>query len=285
MPGIRFWGCKPSNRGKAAAAAGDGAAAPAAEIRLEGVEALLLDKDGTLIDFHGMWSGWLQTFADDLRRRHAAFAGAAALFYELIGWDPQERRVRPGACLAMAPTHDGMVLAAGALHRTGVPWDQAWEEVLASWRAVDASLPWETLVVPVPGAVEALRALHAGGLQLAVVTADTTPRAKADLARIGLDSIIQVVIGADATAEAKPAPAPALAACERLGLSPAQVVVVGDTTADCRMGRAAGVRATIGVLSGAATQDELSPWADYVIESVAVLRRLDSAPDRPADIK
>lgn len=241
------------------------------EIVLSDIDALLLDKDGTLIDFHGMWSRWLETFVAALAAKYPAFQEAAPLFYELVGWDARDRRVRPGACLAMAPTRTGVTLAAGALHRTGVAWDEAWEGVMRTFEELEATFPWEELVTPVPGATRALQALHASGMGLAVVTADTTARARTDLARIGLASVIDIVVGADAAPAAKPDPAPALVACAQLGVLAARAAAVGDTTADCRMGRAARVGAVIAVLTGAGTLAELWPVADYVIDSVASL--------------
>jgi len=54
------------------------------------------------------------------------------------------------------------------------------------------------------------------------------------------------------------------------GLAPAQTVVVGDTSFDMHMGRAAGTR-TIGVTWGSHPRDELAPLADVVVDEVAEL--------------
>ena len=44
---------------------------PCARRPLDGIDLVIFDKDGTLIDFHAMWSGWVETLADDLERRPA----------------------------------------------------------------------------------------------------------------------------------------------------------------------------------------------------------------------
>jgi len=62
-----------------------------------------------------------------------------------------------------------------------------------------------------------------------------------------------------------------LAFCDAVGISPAGTAVIGDSRHDLEMGRAAGAGSVIGVLSGAGTVETLSPLADAVIESVAVL--------------
>ena len=47
--------------------------------------------------------------------------------------------------------------------------------------------------------------------------------------------------------------------------------MIGDTTADMRMGRAAGVGFNIGVLSGVGSAALLAPLADVLLPSVAQL--------------
>jgi phosphoglycolate phosphatase len=46
---------------------------------------------------------------------------------------------------------------------------------------------------------------------------------------------------------------------------------VGDSPADLRMGRAAGVARTIGVLTGVGDRATLEPLADIVVDSIADL--------------
>src|SRR5438045_717207 len=67
----------------------------------------------------------------------------------------------------------------------------------------------------------------------------------------------------------KPAPDAILALCQELGIAPAQAAMVGDTAADLRMGRAAGLGLNIGVLSGVGAADQLAPLADVLLPSVA----------------
>jgi phosphoglycolate phosphatase-like HAD superfamily hydrolase len=47
--------------------------------------------------------------------------------------------------------------------------------------------------------------------------------------------------------------------------------VIGDSPADLRMGRAAGVRRVIGVRSGVGDDAALEPFADVVLTSIAEL--------------
>lgn len=59
--------------------------------------------------------------------------------------------------------------------------------------------------------------------------------------------------------------------CRQLAVDPAQAILVGDTPADMQMGRAAGVGAILGVLSGTASAAVLEPLADIIRPSIADL--------------
>jgi phosphoglycolate phosphatase len=56
--------------------------------------------------------------------------------------------------------------------------------------------------------------------------------------------------------------------CEALGFQPKQIAMVGDSTHDLGMGRAAGAGMTIGVLTGTGAHKTLEPLADVLIPSI-----------------
>lgn len=93
---------------------------------------------------------------------------------------------------------------------------------------------------PFPGVVEALRAMQARGARMAVVTNKLAGLSVPLLTELRLDGFFQTIIGGDTAARPKPAADPALLACERLDLRPAEALFVGDSAADVSCARAAG---------------------------------------------
>jgi phosphoglycolate phosphatase len=69
----------------------------------------------------------------------------------------------------------------------------------------------------------------------------------------------------------KPAPDALLHLCGLLGVAPARTAIVGDSPADLQMGRAAGAGLVVGVLSGVGVREELAPYADVILQSIAEL--------------
>ena len=108
-------------------------------------------------------------------------------------------------------------------------------------------------------------------------TLDTLRRLKADGARIGIIStkyryrmldffsdkvepdFIDLVVGGEDVTHAKPHPEGLLAAMDRLGVTPSQVLYVGDSTVDALTAQAADTDFA-GVLTGATTRQELEAY-------------------------
>jgi phosphoglycolate phosphatase len=93
-----------------------------------------------------------------------------------------------------------------------------------------------------PGAVQALRALHRRGLRLGVCSNKPVAFTRELAAYLGVADLLELVLGPEDVARPKPAPDMLLAALRRLSLPPAQVLYVGDMTVDIDTARAAGVR-------------------------------------------
>ena len=96
------------------------------------------------------------------------------------------------------------------------------------------------------------------------------------LKALGLESQFQVVLGGDSLATRKPDPGPVLEALRRLGVSPGQALMVGDSPMDIHAARSAGVRVAA-VTYGFRTGAELMSHApDYLIGGFAELREVVS---------
>jgi pyrophosphatase PpaX len=124
-----------------------------------------------------------------------------------------------------------------------------------------------------PGAAETVRTLRGAGHPLAVVTAKLERGAERTLRHVGLWDQIDVVVGADTVERSKPDPMPVRHALARLGRSPGEAIMIGDSDHDLAAGRAAGT-ATAGVLWGAASREVLAPLADHLLARMAELAPL-----------
>lgn len=130
-----------------------------------------------------------------------------------------------------------------------------------------------------PGAVEAVRQLHAAGHPLAIVTSKLEAGARRSLRHVGIEDCFAAVVGIDATARHKPDPEPVRFALAQLGATPDRAIFIGDSTHDMRAGRSAGVR-TGAALWGPYTRSLLEPtepshWLSQVGEVLPLVEALD----------
>lgn len=109
---------------------------------------------------------------------------------------------------------------------------------------------------PYDGVPELLRTLQARGVPMAVFSNKPDADTKNVVAHFFPDIAFSVVRGQMEGVPVKPDPTGALAAAEALGVSPAEVLYLGDTSTDMCCARHAGMR-PIGVLWGFRTEEEL----------------------------
>ena len=104
-------------------------------VPLDGIDLVIFDKDGTLIEFDSMWSGWAVALADGL----AVATGKAVdePLYAMLGFDPASGEVRPGGGLAATPMSRLHDLTREVLLSTGLTDDAADRALAAAWHAPD----------------------------------------------------------------------------------------------------------------------------------------------------
>lgn len=91
-----------------------------------------------------------------------------------------------------------------------------------------------------PNVADTLARLHAKGLPLALVTNKPTPFVAPILGALDIASYFSVVIGGDDVKNKKPHPDPLLLVAKKLGLTPAELLFVGDSRNDIQAAKAAG---------------------------------------------
>jgi phosphonatase-like hydrolase len=131
-------------------------------------------------------------------------------------------------------------------------------------------------VPPIAGAGEAIRQLRAGGYLVAATTGFDRRITTSIFQRLGWEGHFAAIICSDDVAQGRPAPFMIFHAMESARVSSvAEVVAVGDTPLDLQAGTNAGVRAVVGVLTGAATAENLGKEPHtHILSSVAQLPAL-----------
>lgn len=234
-------------------------------MNIDGIKALLFDKDGTLLDYDKTWL--------PINREVALFAanGDLGLADELLaagGHDPKTDRVAPNAPFASAGL-DGLT---DLLTRHLGP-NRARPDLKRNIARIftEGGAQHSTLL---PHVRKTLLELSARGYVLGLATNDTATGLEASLAKHDVLNLFAFRCGCDSGHGAKPAPGMVQAFSASTHISMTAIAVIGDSVHDLAMAHAAGAGAAIAVLSGTGTQSDLSPEASLVIASVADLPAL-----------
>jgi mannitol-1-/sugar-/sorbitol-6-phosphatase len=204
---------------------------------LTGIHAALFDLDGTLVNSEPM---------------HRA---AWRSFFDARGWLVSEETY---------VSHFVGRRAADAFRTVEGPWneedpDDLLTEVLTHLESV-ASEPGT-----VPGAADLVRSVHDAGVPVAVVTSATGSWVGEALDFVGVSDLVSVVVTGDDVTAGKPDPEGYLAACDRLGVSPADVAAFEDSINGVTAAANAGIARVVGVLTTSNAEALRTAGAHHIV--------------------
>ncbi|MGL4405821.1 MAG: HAD family hydrolase, partial [Notoacmeibacter sp.] len=227
--------------------------------------AILFDKDGTLIDFEATWG--------PVNQKVGVFAASgdaklAKTILERCGVDPKTGKTKAESPLAIAAADEIAAALIDAGSRLGKL------ELLDGLHHLFAEAAGNPK--PLTDLKALFKSLRSLNMKLGVASSDSAEAVGKTLQMLGLDALVDFHCGYDSGFGPKPEPGMINAFCSTLSFEPNQVAMVGDSTHDLGMGKAAGAGLNIGVLSGTGTSETLTPLADVLIASVADLPALFS---------
>src|SRR5215475_11014123 len=142
------------------------------------IDLVVFDKDGTLIDFHAMWGGWITTLARRLEA--ASYISVAPRLFRAVGYDAATGAVDTNGPLAIATMADLRAVAADVLREAGLPADSAQAAIQFAWYIPDPA----ALAKPLADLPQLFGALRAHGQHIAIATTDDRAPTEATLAAL-----------------------------------------------------------------------------------------------------
>lgn len=143
---------------------------------------------------------------------------------------------------------------------------------------VQESIRLAPLVRIYNGIPEMLDGLASAGTRMGVATGKDGKRARALLQQVGLARYLDLVIGGDEVAKAKPSPEVALLHLSHFGTKRERTLFVGDAVADMRCGQAAGIPVAAVMWGEGEPAALLAEQPDFVVHKPADLMALNLEP-------
>lgn len=231
------------------------------------VEAVIFDKDGTLVDFDAFWvTVSIKAIKDILKKL-----------------DREDISVQE--ILSVLGVHDGVTDVDGVLCKgTYKEMADIIGKVLKEKNCDISAVELERLVLDaynknsVMGEMkptcsdlkDILIWLKKNNVKLGVVTTDNEFITRQCLKKLEVEELFDKIYTDDGKTPTKPNPYCALDFCKRFGIKKEQAVMVGDTLTDVNFARNAGIK-VIGLAKNARNKEILTPFADVVISELSDL--------------
>lgn len=224
------------------------------------IEAVLFDKDGTLIDFDATWGRATYVVLSQLANGDVGKLGTLA---EVTHYDLEAKKIHHTSPLVGDSPMELAVLWADILGR---------QAGLAFEAEIDRMFTSESLKQLVGFEVTgpALKRLKSQGYHLGIATNDAEETAVLHMKQLGWHGYFDHVYGYNSGYGPKPGPGMVLAFSDALGIDPAKIAMVGDSLHDIDAGNSAGAY-SIGVKTGPWGGRSLAKRADAVIDTLADL--------------
>ncbi len=195
---------------------------------IQGIQAVIVDLDGTMVDTLGDFEVALNRMLPDF-----SLPPVDRAFIEATVGKGSEHLIRS--------TLDYVQKRHVAFNKTAqdaidsVAYYAAWESYQAHYLACNGHAS-----EVYPGVIEGLRGLADRGLKMACLTNKPLAFAQPLLRAKGLDLFFSHVFGGDSFERKKPDPLPLLKTCEALATSPQRTLMIGDSSNDALAAHAAG---------------------------------------------
>ncbi len=230
-------------------------------------EAIIFDKDGTLIDFDAFWVSVSVKAIEDVLKQTGMQEIPVTVVLEAFGVHDGVTDINGVLCKGTYEEMGHIVHGILREHGCSLTCDEVVRLVLDAYnRNADAGDVKPTC----PELAEVLTGLKAQGIKLAVVTTDNLEITRKCLNKLGIAHLFDHVYTDDGEAPTKPDPACAYDFCRRVGVEKEHVVMVGDTMTDMRFAKNAGIF-SVGLARNEQNYAVLSPHAGAVISAMTQL--------------
>ncbi|MFC2140541.1 HAD family hydrolase [Candidatus Auribacterota bacterium] len=238
--------------------------------KIENIDLVVFDKDGTLIDLHQYWVVMIKLRAEKMCDHYGlSYEEHRDPLMEAMGIDCENQKIStkgPVGKFARAK-----VQQAAEIYLVSLGCDKVRDVCFEVFALVDnLSIPLlPQLIRPLTGVTELILRIKQNEGIVAIATSDKTQRAQLAMEFIGLADQVDLIVGSDLVNEGKPAPETLNLIQDKLKISPEKSVMIGDAETDIEMGQIAGYKANIGISTGLKSQEELSAYTPYVVEDAS----------------
>ncbi len=236
--------------------------------KLDNVETVLFDKDGTFIDLHYFWGKMSEMRVEEIIKRYNL---SQDLFDKLclkLGYDVSKGRMLPDGITALYSRQIIIQIFCKDLNSLGVDISESDLEAIFDYVSDMFYKDMVKYTKPIDSAIDFIKKLREKNVKTGIVTSDSVESTMLTLKHFDWEKLFDVVIGRESTKETKESGVPVKTALEMIKANPLTTVMVGDAPMDYIAAKNAGVERTILVATGQVNKESLSESSRYTLNSL-----------------
>lgn len=238
--------------------------------RLDGISAVLFDKDGTFVDSHQYWGKiifYRSKAICDAFQMNASYIEKLEI---VMGFSRAQGCLLSSGPIALVSRDEVIEIVIQYLNSQNVKTTKS--QISEIFDRVHHEMEkYDDHIRIISTALPLFKALKERGIQLAVVTTDAIKNTEMTVNKLGLQSYFSAIVGRESCKEPKASGVPATIALSKLGVLAQESVCIGDAPMDMQMAVNSGCRASIGVATGQISQSDLLKVTPYVVSALSDL--------------
>ena len=236
--------------------------------KLNNIEAILFDKDGTLQNDHIYWGKLAENRIKEIIKH---FNLDENFFEELcikIGYNPNDMKLIKNGPVGTLSRTEVVEFMVRELQNYNVKTD--FDEISQIFDKVNKIFLSDITpyVFFLPGAKNFLDEIKKKNIKMGLVTSDSTVNAHKILEILQIDNYFDCVIGKDSCDEDKKTGKPAVIAMQKLNSNPSNTIAIGDAPMDYSMAEKAGLKGCILVATGQVDIANLEVLSKYCAQNL-----------------
>ncbi|MBE7054765.1 MAG: HAD family hydrolase [Ruminococcaceae bacterium] len=228
---------------------------------------IIFDKDGTLIQFDDFWVSITEHAIRDILKKINREDIPHKAFFDILGVKNGKADVDGILCVG---SFEEMGEAFNCVLRKYNCTLSSEQIVSLVTKAYEGNIEKGIVKAPCPDIVNVMSELKAMGKKLLVATADNTYITSVCLKKLCIENFFDKVYTSDQGFPAKPNPHCILKYCQETGISPDDMVMVGDTMNDIIFARNAGIKVIV-VGKTKESRELLESCADAFIPDISFI--------------
>jgi phosphoglycolate phosphatase len=237
---------------------------------INGIKAILFDKDGTFVDSNKYWGEIILQRSQALCEHFNLNPIYVERLQYVMGFSVANERLLSTGPIALVSRDEVIEIVTRYLASQEIGTENS--EISKIFEYVHKKMEGiDTHIQLIPSALPLFKSLLDFDVKLAVVTTDALRNTELTLEKLLLKPYFATIVGRESCKEPKVSGVPAKIALSKLGISASDAVCVGDAPMDMEMALKSGCKASIGVATGQISESQLAKVTPYVVSSLSLL--------------